>query len=59
MPVQIMGKVRARIMVAADASREDLEAAALADETVQGHLAGKTVQKVIVVPGRMINIVAK
>ena len=59
MPVQIMGKVRARIMVAADASREDLEAAALADETVQGHIEGKTVQKVIVVPGRMINIVAK
>ncbi|WOH94401.1 leucine--tRNA ligase [Corynebacterium urealyticum] len=59
MPVQIMGKVRARIMVAADASREDLEAAALANETVQGHIEGKTVQKVIVVPGRMINIVAK
>src|SRR5699024_7539411 len=55
MPVQITGKVRARIMVAADASREDLEAAALPDETVQAHIEGETVQQVHDAPGRMNN----
>ena len=59
MPVQVMGKVRSRIMVAADASREDLEAAALDDDTIKGHIEGKQIVKIIVVPGKMINIVAK
>jgi leucyl-tRNA synthetase len=54
--VQILGKVRGRIDVAADAPRETLEAAAR--EAVAAHLVGKTVRKVIVVPGRLVNIVA-
>ena len=58
-PVQINGKVKARIDVAADASKDDLEAAALADERVAGLVDGKTVVKVIAVPGRMVNLVVK
>ncbi|MBA1836595.1 leucine--tRNA ligase [Corynebacterium sp. zg912] len=58
-PVQINGKVKARIDVAADATKDDLEAAALADERVAGLVDGKTVVKVIAVPGRMVNLVVK
>jgi leucyl-tRNA synthetase len=56
-PVQVNGKVRGRIVVAADADKETLEAAALADEKVQGFLAGATPRKVIVVVGRLVNLV--
>jgi leucyl-tRNA synthetase len=59
LPVQVMGKVRGRIQVAVDASREDIEAAALAEPNVAAHVEGKTVAKIIVVPGKMVNIVAK
>ena len=59
LPVQINGKVRARITVAADASKEDAVAAAKADAKIAGHLEGKTVVKEIVVPGRMVNLVVK
>jgi len=55
---QINGKVRAKLTVAADLSREELEKAALADEDVQRHLDGKTVRKVIAVPNKLVNIVA-
>ncbi len=58
-PVQINGKLRALVKVAVDASKEALEAAARADEKVQAALAGKTVVKVIVVPGKLINFVAR
>ncbi|MGD9645871.1 MAG: leucine--tRNA ligase [Pirellulales bacterium] len=58
-PVQISGKVRSKIQVAADASRGQLEAAARADERVQELLAGQTVVKVIVVPKRLVNFVLK
>lgn len=58
-PVQINGKVKARIDVAADASEDDLEAAALADERVAALVAGKNVVKVIAIPGRMVNLVVK
>ncbi len=54
--VQIKGKVRARIQVVADASKEELESAAR--EAVAEQIAGKTVKKVVVVPGRLVNIVA-
>ncbi|MGI6229665.1 MAG: leucine--tRNA ligase [Tractidigestivibacter sp.] len=54
--VQIKGKVRARINVAADASKDELEAAA--KKAVAAQLEGKTVRKVIVVPGSLVNIVA-
>ena len=58
-PVQINGKVKARIDVATDASKGDLEAAALADERVADLVAGKNVVKVIAIPGRMVNLVVK
>lgn len=58
-PVQINGKVKARIDVAADATKDDLEAAALADERVQELIDGKNVVKVIAIPGRMVNLVVK
>ena len=56
--VQLMGKVKAKLMVPADADAAALEALALADPLVQALLAGKTVRKVIAVPGRLVNIVA-
>ncbi len=55
--VQVNGKVRARIEVAADIGEEEAKAAALADENVQRHVAGKKVRKVIFVPGRLVNVV--
>jgi len=57
LPVQINGKVRAKINVAADADNATVEAVAKADEKVAAAIADKTVRKVIVVPGRMVNIV--
>ncbi|MFD5868943.1 leucine--tRNA ligase [Corynebacterium sp. NPDC060344] len=59
LPVQVNGKVRSRVSVAADASREDIEAVALADEKVSAYTAEGTVAKVIVVPGKMVNVVVK
>ncbi len=55
--VQVNGKVRARMEVAADASKDALEAAALEQENAQRFMDGKTVRKVIVVPGKLVNIV--
>ena len=57
-PVQVNGKVRSRITVAADAAADDVQAVAMADEKVQAALGGQAPKKVIVVPGRMVNIVA-
>ena len=56
-PVQVNGKVRSRIVVAADADQATMEATALADPKVQAALGGNAPKKVIVVPGRMVNIV--
>ena len=56
-PVQVNGKVRGKITVAADLDKAGLEAAALADEKVQAFLDGATPKKVIVVPGRLVNLV--
>lgn len=56
-PVQVNGKVRGRVTVAADADADTLEAAALADEKVQAFIDGATPKKVIVVAGRLVNIV--
>ncbi|MGB6182647.1 MAG: leucine--tRNA ligase [Rhodococcus sp. (in: high G+C Gram-positive bacteria)] len=56
-PIQVNGKVRSRITVAADASREDVQTVALADEKIVALLDGKDPKKVIVVPGRMVNVV--
>jgi len=57
--VQVNGKRRASITVAASASKDDCEAAARADTDVVRHTQGLNVVKVIVVPGRLVNIVAK
>ena len=57
-PVQVNGKFRSKIFVASDADAATVEAAALSDEKVQHALAGATPKKVIVVPGRTVNIVA-
>ncbi|MBE2211985.1 MAG: class I tRNA ligase family protein, partial [Xanthomonadaceae bacterium] len=56
--VQVNGKLRGQIEIAPDAGREATEAAALAEPGVAAHLQGQTVRKVIVVPGRIVNIVA-
>ncbi|WP_297588846.1 leucine--tRNA ligase [uncultured Corynebacterium sp.] len=58
-PVQINGKVKARIDVAVDASKEEMERTALADARVSELTDGKTIVKTIVVPGRMVNLVVK
>jgi leucyl-tRNA synthetase len=57
LPVQINGKLRGKVTVSADADEAAIEAAAHADDNVQVHLEGKTVRKVIVVPGKLVNIV--
>ena len=54
---QVNGKVRAKLSVAADTSKEALEELALANDNVQKFTADKQVRKVIVVPGKLINIV--
>lgn len=59
LPVQINGKMRAKIQVASGLDREATQAAAEADPAVQKHLAGGNVVKVISVPGRMVNFVVK
>ncbi|SNS44695.1 leucyl-tRNA synthetase [Geodermatophilus pulveris] len=55
--VQLNGKVRAQVSVPADADAAALEAAARADEKVAAHLAGRTVRRVVAVPGRLVNFV--
>jgi leucyl-tRNA synthetase len=57
LPVQVNGKIRGHIVVAAGAPEDAIRAAALADEKVQKFLAGKTPRKVVVVPGRMVSVV--
>ncbi|WP_168704001.1 leucine--tRNA ligase [Gordonia paraffinivorans] len=56
-PVQVKGKVRSRITVAADADEDTLRTAALADEKIAAILDGAEPRKVIVVPGRLVNVV--
>jgi len=56
-PVQVNGKVRARVTIAADADQSTIESTVLADAKVTAALDGKAVKKMIVVPGRMVNIV--
>ena len=58
MVVQVNGKLRGKITVAADADKDSIEQAAQADEDVMKHTDGKTIRKVIVVPGKLVNIVA-
>ena len=57
--VQIKGKVRAKLMVAKDLSREDLQKVALENDKIQAEIAGKDIIKVIAVPNKLVNIVVK
>ncbi|HEX8311965.1 MAG TPA: class I tRNA ligase family protein [Chthoniobacteraceae bacterium] len=57
-PVQVNGKLRDKIVVKKDAAAAEIEQAALASAKVQEHTTGKTVRKVVVVPGKLVNIVA-
>lgn len=57
--LQVNGKVRGRLTVPAEVTKEELEKIAMADTNVQAHIGDATVRKVICVPGRLVNIVAK
>ncbi|MDG3006319.1 leucine--tRNA ligase [Paludisphaera mucosa] len=57
-PVQVMGKLRGKVVVPADADAQAIETIARADERIAAVLQGKTVRKVVVVPGKLINFVA-
>ena len=59
LPVQVLGKLRGRITVPRDADEAAIVAAAKAEPNVAQHLAGKTIHKTIVVPGKLVNLVAK
>jgi len=55
--VQVNGKLRAKITVATDADNKQIEETAISDQNVQKFIADKEIRKVIVVPGRLVNIV--
>lgn len=57
MVVQVNGKLRSKITVGKSIEQEDIEKKALDDDKVKPHLEGKTVRKIIVIPGRLVNIV--
>ena len=57
LPIQVNGKRRAEISVSKTASKDDIEATALAEPALQSFIEGQTIKKVIVVPGRIVNIV--
>ena len=56
-PVQVNGRLRSRLTVPADASEDQLRQAALSDPAVQGYTAGKTVRKVVIAGGKLVNVV--
>ncbi|TDL34226.1 leucine--tRNA ligase [Jeotgalibacillus sp. S-D1] len=56
--VQVNGKMKMKMMISRDASREEMEKLATSEESIQSSIAGKTVRKVIAVPGKLVNIVA-
>jgi len=56
-PVQINGKIRARLTVPAELIDGDLQRVVLADATVQSHIAGKTIRKIVVAKGPLVSIV--
>ena len=59
MPVQVNGKVRARLTVRADASEDELRDLALADAVVRSHTAGKTIRKVVIAKGPLVSVVVQ
>ena len=58
-PVQVNGKLRARLTVPAGVVEEDLRAAALAESAVRAHTAGREIVRVVVVRGKLVNVVAR
>jgi leucyl-tRNA synthetase len=56
-PVQVQGKLRGKVLVPAGSDAKTIEQIALADAKVQGALEGKPIKRVIVVPGKLVNIV--
>jgi leucyl-tRNA synthetase len=56
-PVQVNGKLKAKVVVPAEADRGDLERAAMTDGKIAALIEGKKVVKIIVVPGKLVNIV--
>jgi leucyl-tRNA synthetase len=58
LPIQINGRLRSRLIASTSATREELEQAALADSKVQKFMEGKAVRKIIIVPNKLVNIVA-
>ena len=56
--VQVNGKLRAKLTASKNITKDELEKQALADEKVQHHLEGKTIRKVIVIPSKLVNVVA-
>jgi leucyl-tRNA synthetase len=59
LPVQVNGKVRGKIQIAADAGEDDVKKAAEAEPGVKAHMAGKTIAKLVYVPGRIVNFIVK
>lgn len=57
--IQVNGKLRSQINVPAEADAQSIEALALADENIVRHIEGKNIVKVIVIPGKLVNVVAK
>jgi leucyl-tRNA synthetase len=57
--VQINGKVRSRLTVAAGATESELEVLALADPAVKAHIQGKTVKKVVIAKGKLVSLVVQ
>jgi leucyl-tRNA synthetase len=57
-PVQVNGKLRGRITASPEANEPELEQLALAEPAVQAHIAGKAIKKVVIVKGRLVNVVA-
>lgn len=57
--LQVNGKLRGQVSVSADASDEAVQATALNDQNVVRHIEGKTIVKVIVIPGKLVNIVVR
>ena len=56
--IQINGKLRGKIDVPSSASKEEVEKLALAEQNIVRHLEGLTVRKVVVIPGKLVNVVA-
>ena len=55
--IQVNGKLRSKLTVAPDAKEEEVRAAALADDKIKPYLEGKSVKKVVYVPGKLVSIV--